>query len=81
MSEWTHVKGTHTSKKASIKKILKTVLEYNEYSLECDKQQFDFSFDSNGIEAAKKIEKIIEYFKSYDSNSIISMNVEIMFWR
>lgn len=81
MGDWTYVKGKHNSKRASIKKILKTVLEHDEYCVTCNGQEFDLSFDGVGIDAASKIQKIIDHFKSFDPNASIEMFTEILFYR
>ena len=81
MGYWTNVEGNHNSKKASIKHIVKDVLDNDD--LVWDHQtgdSFSFRFETVGIDACKSIQKIVERFKEFDRKAWIEIQVNTMFY-
>lgn len=79
MSEWTHLEGSHSSKKASLKKIINEVLDGEDVVENYEHNEFWVRFEHGGEKAAKNIQKIIDNFKSFDKNATIELTATIPF--
>lgn len=79
MSEWTNIEGSHTSQKASIKRIIDEVLGGEDVVGFYQHREFSVRFEHGGIRAAKSIQKIIETFKEFDKSANISLVATIPF--
>jgi len=55
MSTWTHIEGEHTSKKASIRKIIEFVLDGEDVVAEYDHNEFWVRFEHGGEKTANSI--------------------------
>jgi hypothetical protein len=80
MAEWTNVEGSHNSKTVSIKKILKNVLQDEDYVLEFVDREFSFRFESEGEKAVKLLNQITKEFKTFDPKARITLNANISFF-
>jgi hypothetical protein len=82
MGEWTHVKGTHNSKRVSIRKLAALVIQDDEllFSRQDSGDNFEFRFPNSGLYASKKLEKIAEEFKVLDKNARLHMEAIIDFY-
>lgn len=79
MSEWTTIKGEIKSKKVSMKKIINHILDGEDFIFHYDKNKFEGRFEHGGLQAAKTIQKIIDEAKSFDNNTQIYIESEILF--
>jgi hypothetical protein len=79
MGVWTHIEGEHTSKKASIKKIIDFVLDGEDVVGKYEHNKFWVRFEHGGNKAAESIKRIIDYFKSFDSNARIEITATIIY--
>lgn len=79
MSEWTGIEGSHTSEKASIKKIIDKILDGEDVVVESNHREFSVRFEHGGIRAAKNIQKIIDTFKDFDKSARIEITATIPF--
>lgn len=79
MSTWTHIEGQHTSKKASIRKIIEFVLDGEDIVAEYDHNKFWVRFEDDGDKAANSIKRIIDYFKSFDKNARLDLTATIKY--
>lgn len=77
MSEWTHIEGSHTSKKASIKKIISEILDGEDVVGTYDGREFWVRFEHGGDKAAKSIQKIIDSFREFDKGATIEITATI----
>ncbi len=77
MGAWTHLEGEHTSKKASIKKIIDFVLDGEDVVGTYEHNKFWIRFEHGGDKAAKSIKRIIDYFKSFDPKARIEITATI----
>lgn len=73
MSVWTHIEGEHTSKKASIRKIIEFVLDGEDVVGTYEHNKFWVRFEHGGDKAANSIKRIIDYFKSYDKHARLDL--------
>jgi hypothetical protein len=82
MGEWAFVKGTHNSKKVSMKKLAALVIQDDEllFGRQDNGQEFEFRFPNSGLYAAKKLEAITEEFKALDKNARLHMEATIDFY-
>ena len=82
MGEWTQVKGTHNSKRVSMRKLAALVIQDDEllFDRQENGQEFGFRFPSSGAHAAKKLEKISIEFKTLDKNARLHMEAVIDFY-
>ena len=60
MGVWTNIKGEHSSKKVSMKKIINSVLDGEDVVEAYEHNKFWIRFEHGGVKAAKSIEKINE---------------------
>lgn len=81
MSAWTHIDGRHNSKRVSIRKLVDLVWDGKDYIFDKQEngQEFCFQVESEGIFAAKRIEKFCEEFKRLDKNARLYMVASINF--
>lgn len=77
MGVWTHIEGEHTSKKASMKKIIESVLIGEDVVGTYDHNKFCVRFECGGDKVAKSIKRIIDYFKSFDKNARLELTATI----
>lgn len=77
MGVWTHIEGEHTSKKASIRKIIDQILDGEDVVGTYEHNKFWVRFEHGGVKAAKSIEKIIAAFKSFDKNARLDLTATI----
>ena len=82
MSEWTSVKGTHNSKRVSMKKLTELVLGDDElvFGRQENGQEFFFRFSYSGLDAAKELEAVATEFKRLDKNAKLHMEATIDFY-
>lgn len=65
-----------------MKKLVRLCLPHQEigwFSQE-NGEEFEFSMDSCGLEAAQAITKISKEFKRIDKKALLEMRAEIVFW-
>lgn len=79
MSEWTQIEGSHSSRKASLKKIINEVLDGEDIVGTYEHNRFWVRFEHGGEKAAKNIQKIIDNFKSFDKAATIKLTATIPF--
>lgn len=81
MGVWTQVEGKHNSKKVSAKKLVTDVLDYHDFTFSnIDGNSFSFSLESDGIWAAKSLQKICDEFKKLDKGAWIELDARILFY-
>lgn len=82
MGHWSYINGQIISKKLSIKKIIRHVLDKEDFldSYKSD-NQFHVSLEEIDINTIKYVEEIINQSKSVDPNCKIEINVQTKFLR
>jgi len=82
MGEWTHVKGTHNSKRVSMKKLAALVIRDDEllFVRQDSGNEFEFRFPSSGLYAAKKLDRLAIEFRVLDKNARLHMEAAIDFY-
>ena len=80
MSEWTQIEGSHTSRKASFKKIVERILDGEDVVGTYEHNKFWVRFEGGGEKAAKSIQKIIESFKEFDKNAKLELIANIPYY-
>lgn len=80
MSEWSSAEGTISSKKVSIKKIVKSVFDGEDYIADYDKNKFSIRFEQGGQKAARSIERVIAAAKDYDPACRIDIDAYIRYY-
>lgn len=82
MGEWTHIEGTHNSKRVSMKKLTELILGDDELTFKKQEngQDFCFHFSYSGEYAAKKLQQIVDEFKRLDKNARLHMSAQIDFY-
>lgn len=74
MSHWTNLNGQIISKKLSVKKIVKSVLDGEDWVGEFYKDnKFSIRFEQDSEKSCQTIKKIIEWAKSRDTDCRISL--------
>lgn len=78
MSHWTNLNGQIISKKLSVKKIIKSVLDGEDWIGEFENDnKFSIRFEQDSEKSCQTIKKIIEYVKSRDGDCRISLESHI----
>lgn len=81
MGVWTQVEGKHNSKKVSAKKLVSDTLDGQDFVFSnLDGNSFEFRLESDGMHAAKHIQKIVENFKTFDKTAWIELSATILFY-
>lgn len=82
MGEWTDIKGTHNSKRVSMKKLVELVIRDDELRFEKQEngQDFSFTIPCSGVVAAKCLENVAQEFKRLDKNARLHMEARIDFY-
>lgn len=82
MGEWTDIKGTHNSKRVSMKKLVELIIGNDElcFRKQENGQDFSFSFSASGLVAAKYLENVVQEFKKLDKNARLYMEARIDFY-
>jgi hypothetical protein len=82
MGEWTFVKGTHNSKRVSMKKLAALVIRDDEllFTRQDIGSEFEFRFPSSGLCAAEKLDRLAIEFKVLDKNARLHMEATIDFY-
>ncbi len=81
MGEWTHVEGSHNSKRVSMKKLTELSIRDDELVFEKRHgEDFVFHFSGSGLVAAKKLEAVTTEFKRLDKNARLHMIATIDFY-
>jgi hypothetical protein len=82
MGEWTHIEGTHNSKRVSMKKLVDLI--WGGEDIVFDKQEngqsFCFRAETSGMNAAKHLDLICKEFKRLDKNARLHMSATIDFY-
>lgn len=81
MGVWTQVSGTHKSKKVSAKKLVSEILDGGEFRFtNKGDDTFEFIFETDGLSAAKEIDRIVKRFHELDKHGWIELRAEILFY-
>ena len=82
MGEWTHVKGTHNSKRVSIRKLVKLIVQDDElvFDRQYNGNEFGFRLSSSGLHVAKQLDKVATEFRTLDKNARLHMEATIDFY-
>ena len=82
MGEWTHVEGSHNSKRVSMKKLTELIIGDDElvFGKQENGEDFVFHFSGSGLVAAKKLEAVTTEFKRLDKNARLHMIATINFY-
>lgn len=79
MSYWTYIDGEITSRKVSMKKVVKSVLDGEDCVFSYDHNKFAGRFEQGGEDAMETIKKLLKEIKSYDPAARVEMHAEIDF--